>query len=588
MRIPHVLLFVVVTALASLSGWWWFNRPVPVELTFAEPFPSVSFAPFRRGQSPISQDYPPPAQIDEDLKSLVGVAKGVRTYTSREGMEIVPELARKYGIEVTHSAWLGKKLDVNAAEVANLIKAANQYPDSIKRVIVGNEVLLRQDLKPEQLIEYIRKVRAAVKQPVSYADVWAFYLRYPEVANEVDFITIHILPYWEDEPIGVEGAAEHIVKIYRMMQEKFPGKPILIGEAGWPTKGRNRGPAAVNMEASAKFVRTLAKVSKENGFDYNVVEAFDQPWKAKLEGTVGAFWGVVDVDRAVKFSMSGPVQDNPNWARHGLVSAIIGALAALLFLARSDAYDRRRAFAVAAFAQVLAACAVWQATNAWVTRDSDRIIWLVAMLLPGSKVWLSVEPVIRDLLTVVRIALHAAFAMVLLRTAALSLRVGATPVHSRLGEGLVIFYGVCAWAVTMLLFFNGRYRDIPNVEYLVPCVGVAGWALLRLGVLGLPWHKAFAVGRLFSANIPARRGAAREMTWGLVIAVVLAPLSESLALYLGEDFQVMHQTFAEQLPLLVRISYANGEMLVWSLMLAVMAVPFLAEWRLTRKEEDRG
>ncbi|HTH16158.1 MAG TPA: exo-beta-1,3-glucanase [Magnetospirillum sp.] len=582
MRIPSVLLLVAVTAFVSIAGWWWFNRPIPVALAFDEPFPSVSFAPFRRGQSPISKDYPPPAQIEEDLKSLVGVAKGVRTYTSREGMEVVPELGRKYGIEVTHSAWLGKKLDVNAAEVDNLIKAANDYPDSIKRVIVGNEVLLRQDLKPEELIAYIRKVKAAVKQPVSYADVWAFYLRYPEVAQEVDFITIHILPYWEDEPIGVEESAQHIVKIYRMMQEKFPGKPILIGEAGWPTRGRNRGPAAVNMESAALFVRTLAKVSKENGFDYNVVEAFDQPWKAKLEGTVGAFWGVVDVDRAVKFRMSGPVQDNPNWARDGVVSAVLGALLALAFLRRPQDYKPGRAAVLAAFAQLIAACVVWQAMNAWITRDSDRTIWLVATLLPGSKAWLAVEPFIRDLLTFIRIALHAVFGAVLFRTVGQSLREGAEPARSRLGEGFVIFYGVCAWAVTVLLFFNGRYRDIPNIEFLVPCVGVAVWGMIRLWLLGLPWQKAFAVGRLFSSEIPTRKAAGREMSIALLIAVALAPLSESLALFLGEDFQAMHHGLAEQFPLLVRISYANGEMLAWAAMLLVMALPFIAEWRLGR------
>lgn len=583
MRISSVLLFVVVTALASIAGWWGFNRPVPVELTFNEPFPSVSFAPFRRGQSPISKEYPSPAQVDEDLKSLVGVAKGVRTYTSREGMEIIPELARKYGIEVTHSAWLGKKLDVNAAEVDDLIKAANAYPDTIKRVIVGNEVLLRQDLKPDELIAYIRKVRAAVKQPVSYADVWAFYLRYPEVANEVDFITIHILPYWEDEPIGVEGAAEHIVKIYRMMQEKFPGKPILIGEAGWPTKGRNRGPAAVNMESAAKFVRTLAKVSKENGFDYNVVEAFDQPWKAKLEGTVGAFWGVVDVDRRVKFTMSGPVQDNPDWSRHALISAVLGALATLMFLGRNKDYSSRHAFIVAAFAQLIAACVVWQATNAWVTRDSDRTIWLVATLLPGNKAWLAVEPVVRDVLTALRIAIHMTFAALLVKTAALSLRQGAAPARSLWAERLAIFYAVCAWAVTVLLFFNGRYRDIPNVEYLAPCLGVTVWALIRLWVLNLPWQRAFAIGQLFEGGIPPRRAAAKGMTIAVGIAVVLAPLSESLALYLGEDFQAMHKSWAEQVPLLVGISYANTEMLVWALMLAIMALPYIAEWKLAKK-----
>lgn len=582
MRLASVLLILAVTAVATVAGWGWCNRPVPVGLAFDEPFPSVSFAPFRRGQSPISKQYPPPAQIDEDLKSLVGVAGGVRTYTAREGMEIVPDLARKYGIEVTHSAWLGKKLDVNAAEVDALIQAANAYPDSIKRVIVGNEVLLRQDLKPDELIAYIRKVKAAVKQPVSYADVWAFYLRYPQVADEVDFITIHILPYWEDEPIGVEGAAEHIVKIYRLMQERFPGKPILIGEAGWPTKGRNRGPAAVNMESAAKFVRTLAKVSKENGFDYNVVEAFDQPWKAKLEGTVGAYWGVVDVDRAVKFTMSGPVQDNPRWAVQGGLAAVLGALAAVVFLRRADKYTPVRAVILAVFAQLVASAVVWQAANAWATRDSDRIIWFVAMMLPGSKAWLAVEPFVQDALTLVRVVLHVAFAVLLVNVAGRSLCDGAQPHRSLWAERFAIFYAVMAWVVTLLLFFNGRYRDIPNVEYLVPCLGVTLWALIRWWVFGLPWRQAFAVGQLFSGGVPTRRAAGREMTVALAVAAVLAPASESLALYLGEDFQTMHRTLAEQVPLLAGIFFANGEMWVWSAMLVVMALPYLAEWRLKK------
>ncbi|CAA7617760.1 exo-beta-1,3-glucanase [Magnetospirillum sp. UT-4] len=564
MTLRTAVLAVIAAALFSLFGWWLGNRPVPVELSFDEPFPSVSFAPFRRGQSPITGDYPPPAQIEEDLKSLVGVTRGIRTYTSREGLDVVPDLARKFGIEVTHSAWLGKKTDINAAEVKALIEAANAHPDVIKRVIVGNEVLLRQDLGPDQLIAYIRQVKAAVKQPVSYADVWAFYLRYPQVADEVDFITIHILPYWEDEPVGVEGAAQHIVKIYRMMQEKFPGKPILIGEAGWPTRGRGRGPAAVNMENAAFFVRTLAKVSKENGFDYNVVEAFDQPWKAKLEGTVGAFWGVVDSDRQVKFRMSGPVEANPGWLRQALISVVLGAAGALLFLRKAADYTPGRAMVIAALAQVLAAAVVWQAMNAlWIAYSTLQDIWALA-----------------------RIALHAAFAALILRAAGLSLRSGASPVPSRWGERLTIIYAVCAWAVTLLLFFNGRYRDIPNLEFLVPALGLFLWGVIRYAALGLDWKRAFAVGHLFAGSVPAQLGPAKEMTIALLVSAALAPLSESLALYLGEDFQAMHPDLSQQIPMMAEIAVANGEMLVWAGMLLVMALPFLAEWRLARARCD--
>ncbi len=561
MRFLTVIACLVVTALLSVAGWWWFNRPIPVGLAFDEPFPSVSFAPFRRGQSPITGDYPPPAQIEEDLKSLVGVSKGIRTYTSREGLDVVPDFARKHGIEMTHSAWLGAKTDINAKEVKALIQAANAHPDVIKRVIVGNEVLLRQDLGPDQLISYIRQVKAAVKQPVSYADVWAFYLKYPQVADEVDFITIHILPYWEDEPIGVDGAAEHIVKIYHLIQERFPGKPILIGEAGWPTKGRGRGPAAVNMENAAFFVRTLTKVAKENGFDYNVVEAFDQPWKAKLEGTVGAFWGVVDTHRDVKFRMSGPVEPNPGWPLHAGASVVLGLLGALVFLRRIDHYDTKRALVVAGLAQILAACVVWQGINAW---------------------WIAYDRV-QDGWALIRMAVHGAFAWLILRNAGLSLRLGAEPAHSRWAERLTIIYAVFAWVATLLLFFNGRYRDIPNVEFLVPTVGLTAWALIRWWLLGQDWKRAFAVGHLFAGAIPAQLGPARELTIALWVSVLLAPLSESLALWLGVDFQDMHPDIGQQVPLMAEIALANGEMLVWALMLAVMSLPFLAEWRLAKR-----
>ena len=558
------LLAVAVIALLGLvdaAGWWWFNRPVPVELSFNEPFPSVSFAPFRRGQSPISREYPPPEQIAEDLKSLVGVTRGVRTYTSLEGMDVVPEAARKYGLEVTHSAWLGAKPAINDRETDALIKAANAYPDTIKRVIVGNEVLLRQDLPPDQLISYIRKVKAKVSQPVSYADVWAFWLKYPQVAKEVDYITIHILPYWEDEPIGVDGAAEHIVMIYRMMAEAFPGKPILIGEAGWPTRGRSRGPAVANMENGARFVRTLARVSKENGFDYNVVEAFDQPWKALMEGTVGANWGVVDAERRVKFAMSGPVDPSPFWARHAALAVILGSAAGLFYLRRPERYSVKAGLAVAILAQLAGGLAVWQAVNA------------VAIAYNT----------LDDLWAYARILAHAALAVVMIRAAGEGFQTGAAPFRCGWGEKLVPVYGFCAITISALLLVNGRYRDIPPVEFLVPCIGLTAFALARMVVLGLNWREAFAAGRLFSGVSPRFLAPINEFTVGLVLSVAASPLSEVVALARGDDFVTSHPKFSDQFPLLVRALWENQEMVIWTVMVAVILLPFLAEYLLSKR-----
>ncbi len=559
------LAFVAIFAAIDAAGWWWFNRPVPVALSFNEPFPSVSFAPFRRGQSPLSRDYPPPSQIAEDLSSLKGVSKGVRTYTSLEGMELVPQLAAELGMEVTHSAWLGAKLSTNDREVEALVKAANQHPDTIKRVIVGNEVLLRNDLPAGQLIEYIRKVKARVRQPVSYADVWAFWLKHPEVANEVDFLTIHILPYWEDEPIGVDGAGDHIVEIYRLMAKAFPGKPILIGEAGWPTRGRSRGAAVASMENGARFVRTLARISKENGFDYNVVEAFDQPWKAMLEGTVGANWGVVDADRRVKFAMSGPVDPSPSWSRHAALSVLLGSAAALWFLLRRR-YGLTGGMLVAALAQLAAALVVWQAVN--------------AMALSFNRV--------DDVWAAVRVAVHAGLAALMIKAAGEGFVAGGEPAYSRWAERLVPLYGFAAIAVSMLLLFNGRYRDIPPVEFLIPCVGITAFALARMTVFGEDWMRAFAVGRLFGGATPGGFGPARQVTVGLLLAAAASPLSEAVALARGDDFVHSHPKLSDQLPLLIRSLWENQEMMVWTAMVLVMVLPFLAEHLLAEKGKGEG
>ena len=552
-RILSVLLWALVVG----GVWYWGNRPVPLALSFNEPFSSVSFAPYRFGESPISHDYPTPEEIDADLASLKGVTRGIRTYTAREGMDAVPGMAAKYGLNVIHSAWLGPLRPKNDLDVAALIQSANDHPDTIKRVIVGNEVLLRKDLPVDELIGYIRKVKAAVKQPVSYADVWAFWLKYPQVADEVDFITIHILPYWEDEPVSVADAAQHLVETYQIIQQRFPGKPILIGESGWPTRGRQRGPAPASVTDAAQFVRTLAQVSKEKGFDYNLVEAFDQPWKAELEGTVGANWGVVDSLRRVKYAMSGPVQENRDWAIHAGLAVVIGMIAAWRAMGRIPAQP----ILLPGFILLLSSLVAWQGLNAyWIAYDWIGLIWAVF-----------------------RFTLHAGLAVVLVEAAIQHYGGPAASFRTtRWGERLVMIYASCAILDTVILLVAGRYRDIPNLEFLVPALGITAFALLRVPQMG--WVNAFAVGELFR---PRHSGDGFDLAdtyckW-LWASVVMAPLSEAVALSRGTDFVTMHPKFSDQFPMLVASLTANHEMLIWGGLLVLLSLPFAAEWCVQRR-----
>ena len=130
--------------------------------------------------------------------------------------------------------------------------------------------------------------------PVTYADVWEFWLRYREVAAAVDFITIHILPYWEDFPIPARDAAAHVDAIRSQVAAAFPGKEILIGEFGWPSAGRMREGALPSRANQARVVQEVVALASATNYRVNVIEAYDQPWKRQLEGTVGGHWGLFD------------------------------------------------------------------------------------------------------------------------------------------------------------------------------------------------------------------------------------------------------------------------------------------------------
>ena len=337
---------------------------------------SLSFAPFRDGQDPIHGSFPSAKQLDEDLALMGQVTHSIRTYASLGGSTpLIPDLAKKHGLTILQGGWLSATKSDNTLEMAELIRVANAHPDVIKRVLVGNEVLLRGDLEPEELIEYIRAVKRAVKQPVSYADVWSMYMKYPELIKEVDFITIHILPYWEDEPISVADAPAHIERIYKQVQKEAdaiaPHKPILIGESGWPSGGKQRGWSVPSVVNEAQFIRALIQVANKNGFDYNIVEAFDQPWKAALEGTIGAKWGLYDSSRQQVFPLTGKVVENPTWCKTLAAATILLLAIVTIFRKELTGLNTMRLLSFFAITQILATLFVSQSFTLWTTSYTD-------------------------------------------------------------------------------------------------------------------------------------------------------------------------------------------------------------------------
>src|ERR1700754_3818366 len=75
-----------------------------------------------------------------------------------------------------------------------------------------------------------------------------------------------------------------------------------------------------------RYFSTFRSIADREKFDYNIVEAFDQYWKARQEGTVGAAWGLLDAQRHEKLALGKPVSAEPHWRTLFVLSTLLGGL----------------------------------------------------------------------------------------------------------------------------------------------------------------------------------------------------------------------------------------------------------------------
>ncbi|NLF53334.1 MAG: beta-1,6-glucan synthase [Thauera phenolivorans] len=469
----RVLLLSQLALLAGLLVWLGLQtRPQTMHdlhLAEGEKLHCVSYAPFHRpGQTPFD-----PAmrigleQVHEDLAALAKITDCVRLYSIDQGLEQVPAVARELGIGVLLGAWIGYDREKNALELERAIELANANADVVQALIVGNEVLLRRERTEDELRALIAHAQARTEVPVTYADVWEFWIRHDTLAAEVDFVTVHILPFWEDEPVDIEVALAHVARIRAEVGEHFDGKRILIGETGWPSAGRQREDSRPSRVNQARYIREFVHQAHARGWHYNLIEAIDQPWKRALEGTVGGFWGMLDAHTlAPKFPLAGPVAERESLAAP-LAGAVVGGLAALLLAVGVRTSARRlRAAAVAASGALVGLTAALHFEHALLAYR-NLLEWsvlggvaLITALLPLAIArWDGVPPG------------TAAAAWQRLRHAPEGLRA-----HEwlALARGLLLFAAAVA---ALLLFVDPRYRDFPTLLYLAPAAvfGVIGW-----------------------------------------------------------------------------------------------------------------
>jgi len=212
LRTPLALLLSSLGMIAAV--WWWLATPITLVRAPIDPnakLQCVSYAPFRDAQTPLTLTTHIEAdQIAQDLAQLAKITDCVRTYSIENGLDQVPGLAAKVGLKVIQGIWLGTNRVRNLVQISTAVGLAKEYPGVVTALVVGNEVLLRGEMTASDLAANIRSVKAQVSVPVTYADVWEFWLRNREVYDAVDFVTIHILPYWEDMPVRAKFAVGHV------------------------------------------------------------------------------------------------------------------------------------------------------------------------------------------------------------------------------------------------------------------------------------------------------------------------------------------------------------------------------------------
>lgn len=249
------------------------------------------------------------ANIRRDLSIIKSLAPKIKT-TSNEGILYrVPEFCKDLGLYCYPGAYIDNVAG-DDVQVSNLVAIANsgyvegddtQSANKIKGLVVGNGFLKREEQRGHdlsaskaRLINYINQVKANTILPVTTSESWQIwnYDNSTDLASAVDFIMINVDPKKDNIQLG--NAAQYVVDRLYQIQQKYPGKNIIIGETGWPATN------GISGENDQKiFLEDFTGLAKENNIDYLISKAFDKSGDGN---------GVLYEDRTLKSASKSLVQ----------------------------------------------------------------------------------------------------------------------------------------------------------------------------------------------------------------------------------------------------------------------------------------
>jgi exo-beta-1,3-glucanase (GH17 family) len=257
----------------------------------------LCFSPYEEGQKP--GDILSERQIRRRMEIIKPYTRWVRSFSCIEGNELIPKIAKEFGIKTLVGAWLGKESDKNEQEILGLLKLAKEgYVDI---AAVGNEVLYREDLDENELLDFIHRVKGEIPNiPVGYVDAYYEFTSRPKITEACDVILANCYPFWES--CHMDYSLMYMKQMFYQAMHAGGGlKNVIITETGWPGKGEDYKGALPSMENAMKYFINTQLWSKEEDIDIFYFTSFDESWKVGVEGDVGAFWGIWDKNEILKY-----------------------------------------------------------------------------------------------------------------------------------------------------------------------------------------------------------------------------------------------------------------------------------------------
>jgi exo-beta-1,3-glucanase (GH17 family) len=335
-------------------------------------YQAISFGAYRQKTRDIQ---PTVAELKEDLRLLSAMGiKMLRTYNVKYDeasnlLKAIKELSAEdakfemylmLGIWIDcKNAWTKEPVDhnqespENAAEVARAVALAQQYPDIIKVLAVGNEAMVKWAaayyVEPYIILKWVKHLQNLKAEGTLSKDLWitssdnfaswgggGSEYHVPELVElikSVDFISMHTYPmhdthynpeFWGvmqgeealSDSLKIKAAMDRALQyaqnqyesVVRFMKNQGVNKPVHIGETGWATQSNEHygpeGSKATDEYKSGIYYKTMRAWTNENNITCFYFEAFDEQWKdaANPQGSENHF-GLITLKSQAKYAI---------------------------------------------------------------------------------------------------------------------------------------------------------------------------------------------------------------------------------------------------------------------------------------------